>query len=342
MIIIQISLFAILLAVSIYVSITDLCRNTIQNKILLCAVVPGAILDFVYYYFFARNYLKPYFMDLVIVSVISILLYAIHIIAGGDSKLMIMLAIIYPAGWYIEIYTNNYGIIGVVFLAFIYGFVFLIIDSIIITVKYKKEFSYKALYKGFAEFFKQYIVDILYVVAFMQIYCFFIQEFLRLNDVILYFVVFCLVISIRRFKILQQKVLVISISSFDIIMTIITKHIVVSFNLKTYGIIALIVLVRIALSQYNYSEIKTSDVKRGMILSMATTILFQNSRIKGLPLVSTEDLKSRLTIEEAEIVNRWGKSANGQATVYIVRKMPFAIFLTLGFMTYIFLRVVIF
>ena len=68
-------------------------------------------------------------------------------------------------------------------------------------------------------------------------------------------------------------------------------------------------------------------------VSYTHLILMQNSRVRGLPQISTEDLKSRLTDDEIESIKRWAKSRKIEY-VSIVKKIPFAIFLELGFVGY--------
>lgn len=108
-----------------------------------------------------------------------------------------------------------------------------------------------------------------------------------------------------------------------------------------YLIVLAAMLFRLLISEYNYEEINTSDVRKGMILSTSDTMLFVNSKIKGLPMISTEDLRSRLTDEEASSVVKWGKSKSGKKTVKIVRKTPFAIFISLGVIIFVALGVFI-
>ena len=64
---------------------------------------------------------------------------------------------------------------------------------------------------------------------------------------------------------------------------------------------------RILISEYNYEEINTSDVKKGMILSMSDTMLFVNSKSKDFQCYQPKTLRSRLTDEEANSVVKWGK-----------------------------------
>ena len=100
------------------------------------------------------------------------------------------------------------------------------------------------------------------------------------------------------------------------------------------------VVLRLFIDEYNYEIIPTSNVEKGMILSLETSLLFSNSKVKGLPNPSTEDLRSRLT-EEAQSIRRWEKSKYGVSEVKIVRKMPFAIFISLGTLVFIFLGVLL-
>ena len=75
-----------------------------------------------------------------------------------------------------------------------------------------------------------------------------------------------------------------------------------------------------------------------MILSQVSSLLMQNSRIEGLPPVSDESLDSRLTTEEAESIVRWSKTKNGLKQITIVRKIPFAVFITSGALAYLLAR----
>ena len=87
-------------------------------------------------------------------------------------------------------------------------------------------------------------------------------------------------------------------------------------------------------------EIQTSEVKKGMVLSYATVVGFMPSRVKGLPQTTSEDMSSRITEEEAEAVRRWEKSKYGKNSIIIVRKIPFAIFIVCGTISYIVMRIV--
>ncbi|WP_242826906.1 hypothetical protein [Butyrivibrio sp. MC2013] len=93
-------------------------------------------------------------------------------------------------------------------------------------------------------------------------------------------------------------------------------------------------IIKIIISEYNYTTIPTSEVKKGMIISSFSSIVMSNSKIKGLPQISHEDMRSRLTQEEADAIIQWGKTKGSLKTIQIVRKMPFAIFIFLGLLIY--------
>ena len=78
-----------------------------------------------------------------------------------------------------------------------------------------------------------------------------------------------------------------------------------------------------------------------MIISAETSMLFLNSRVKGLPDMSHEIVSDRISESECESIHRWEKSKYGSKTVKIVRKIPFAIFTSLGIVTYIIVGVML-
>ena len=88
----EILLMSIILVLGIVVIVTDFHAGVIKNKVLLVAIVFGVIINLIYITFFAKNFLLVYLLNWFAVSLISVLLYAFHFWAAGDSKLMITLA----------------------------------------------------------------------------------------------------------------------------------------------------------------------------------------------------------------------------------------------------------
>ena len=71
-----------------------------------------------------------------------------------------------------------------------------------------------------------------------------------------------------------------------------------------------------------------------MILTTASSVLMQGSRVRGLPGVSSEDLRNRLTETEIDSIKRWASGRN-VTRISIVKKIPFAFFLVIGFWLYL-------
>jgi hypothetical protein len=91
-----------------------------------------------------------------------------------------------------------------------------------------------------------------------------------------------------------------------------------------------VILIRKKTEKYNYEIIKTDDIKKGMILSFGTVLMFNKSKIKGLPKFTDESTDYRLTEEEVESIKKWKESKNGKEEITIVRHFPFAPFVLLG------------
>ena len=67
---------------------------------------------------------------------------------------------------------------------------------------------------------------------------------------------------------------------------------------------------------------------------MASSMLMQGSRIRELPPISTEDLRSRLTENEINNIKRWAEGRNVTSLV-IVKKIPFAVFIFMDLVGYL-------
>ncbi|MFV0424850.1 MAG: hypothetical protein ACK5K7_04730, partial [Bacilli bacterium] len=139
--------------------------------------------------------------------------------------------------------------------------------------------------------------------------------------------------SLNKLELFGIKILIVFVLIFDIIMTFFTGFIPFSTNLISYFIVLFLMLVQILATEFNHTEIQVSELKKNMILSQQYCILFIKSKTKNLPSMSDETLKSRLSSGEVASIQRWAKSKNIE-TVQVVRKIPFAICITLGVILY--------
>lgn len=112
-------------------------------------------------------------------------------------------------------------------------------------------------------------------------------------------------------------------------------------QLWVIGAVVALIAVRTVSDKYNYQEIAVDELAPGMILSTASTLMLMSSTVKGLPPISSEDLRSRLSQNEVESIIRWSKTSNGKSSLVIVRKIPFAIFIAVGSIAFIVLELVV-
>ena len=143
-----------------------------------------------------------------------------------------------------------------------------------------------------------------------------------------------IVFVISRIKVLGNVWVIIGVAAFDVAMIIISHNFTIVTNWKNYLLVFLFMILKSFMSLYNYKTVSVEEVTSGMVLTRTDTLFMQRSRVKGLPAVSDETLKSRLTKDEADSVKRWGKSKYGKPQVSIVRKIPFAAFLSIGTVLY--------
>lgn len=326
-------LLALLLALGIRTAATDIRKGYIYNRDLLFVLLPGGVLAGIYYAVFVPDIFGDYLLNAGLVFVIQLLLYKMNACAGGDFKLGMVIALLYPA----RLYVSYRGIVITLFFyigyALFYGYAYLVINAVIRMIRKKSSLNRRYAADYLKKFALSYVRAMLYILA-INMAASEIGEYVYLPSWIVW--IFCMVVAwlSRRRKVLQKKALVAAIAAADVIGIIVFRVIPFSVYPETYLFSAVLLVCQILVSSVLYDTIATEDVKQGMILSRASSLMMQGSRVKGLPGISSENLRDRLTAEQAESIHRWAKSKRGQKQVTIMRKIPFAVFLLLGIGTY--------
>jgi preflagellin peptidase FlaK len=337
--ILEIILLLLIILTCLYASITDIKYSVILNRYLIAVATMGVIIDVIYY--LKYSYLLPIFIfNFALAIVSSIILYASHIWAAGDSKLLIVLGLLIPARY--TIYDNGYLFeILIPIYAFAVSFVYLIIDTAYMQIKTKRSLPIDNIKKQFKSYINRLIINCIYIITIVKIENVLLGKFgITSLGVFQVVINIFILILISNIQLLHKKTSIICTVIVSIIISAVTGNWMVSLSrIGYYVVVALFILIRIVVSEYNYAEISIDNLKTGMILSTYTTLLFAESKVKGLPKISKEDLRSRLTAEEVEAIKRWQKSKYGQGKVTIVKKVPFAIFITIGLMIYMVLGV---
>ena len=334
MILVKSFLISVLIVEGIFCSISDIRINKIPNVSIVCGLICALIGNFIYFLVFDDTLIWNFIFNIFSAIIISFKMYALHIWAGGDVKLFVLMAMLVPAEFYKQ--KAPLSIVTIYITVFSVAFIYLIIESVILTLVREKAFD-KLSVKFSAKPILSCMVSImafqvLLRLVFQGYYYDYLPVFLLLNVI--------LVLSFNKIKFLNKNwsiILCSIISGANLIVSIATNQYKV--ELKTIVVAVVVICFRTLAERFNYQEIDAVDVKKGMILSIGTVIGFSNSRVKGLPKFTTEDISSRITQEEADSIKRWANSKNGKDKITVLRKIPFAIFISIGFIFYLILGV---
>ena len=323
---------AILMVLFVNVALSDIHRGIVSNKSILFALAVGIVSVIPYYVFFASDCFVAYVINLVIGIGIGLLLYAMGIWGAGDSKLLSVTVLLFPARLYC---INNSGLAScflLISIVFIIACIYVIVDTLVLGIKQKdlfkltkRKFAWRGYLKGFFFLF-------LMLALFNGILFVILPDTLLIDGTLLAAIHFVVILIGLRLEKKANWYIVLAMGVVYVVMRL-CKAVQFGFsgiNWGVYVVVILLMLFRSFADKYNYKTIPVSELKPGMILSIESSLLFAKSRVKGLPAFSTEDLKSRLSAEEVNSINRWSKTTSGQETIVIVRKIPFALFLGVG------------
>lgn len=330
-------LMVLIILLGIYVSYTDIKDGIIQNKILLLMSIMGIIINIVYFIVLKNEFLAIYFTNLIIVSIIAFCFYIFHLWAAGDSKLLICINILFPARLYDNDKFSFAPSINAIIYIFLAAYIYIVIDSIFQFIKGEKFYIKKFDRHKIKKFLVQYIISFLYLRGIGKILRFVLKDFYYNNQLFFSFVnIFIILIIYNKSVFKKWYFILIAV----IINAVFYQNVFINnISLCNYVVLFIVLSLRCLLSGYNYKEIPTNMVTKGMVLSKSTIMYFIPSKVKGLPKVTYEDMRSRLSQEEVEAIIRWKDSKYGKNTITIVLKIPFAIFIIIGELAYFIVRI---
>ena len=324
----NILLTVLLCSICIY---TDYKNGLIYNIILLIFGIPILITNGLSLYFNPPYSYVEYVFHVILAIFISVVLYCAKIWAGGDLKLYIIIILGMPASIVLKQVINIHYIYIIPMLAFSLGYIYLIIESIIhmILVKssIKKLFSNSV--KNIFNYFKMYVC----ILFFNHIITFIFEGILNLH---LYlwlqvFINFVFVTLINKYELVKNKMIFITVLISDIILGIFNISMFIDSKVYiTFFLIFFLITTRTLIREYNYKEIKYDDLKKGMILSMQSSICLVNEKQLNYSKISDESLGARLSQEEVDDICDFCSKNTVYSKLYIVRKIPFALFLSVA------------
>ena len=319
---------------------SDMSEGIIYNKTLMLFLVSAAVINIVYYGFFARDLLYDFLLNLLVIAVVSLYLFYSHSFAGGDCKMTIVVAILYPARYYLVYGRSNITLVFALGFAIFAGYIYLLASSICSIITKKVKITYEYVKNSLLNFLKSYISAMAYI-AFMNCILVLCDRWgifvnVWVSRTICLLVAWC----VGRFPVFKKKCLVLPAISVVVVVSVIIKRVPISLNPENYAFVFVLLLCQMTIRTTIYEKMRCEQLRKGMILATLSSVMMQTSITKGLPGVSTEDLRSRLTHEEIESIAIWAK-ATGTEELTVVKKIPFAIFVSIGFLSYIVLRSIV-
>ena len=333
MIIIEFLFIVAFILLGIITSVSDVRDGRIYNKTLLGFVLSGIVLCVIYYGYFARDLFGLFMINFGIIALISLILFYTHSFAGGDCKLTLVMAMLYPANEYLVYGKSDVTLYFTLCLAILYGYFYLLFFSIYSLVKGRTRLT-REYVKGYLEnFFKSFLSASGYICLINLLFVILNLYGIYANQWIIRIVCMVFAWMVGKESKLKKWQIVVGIYVIDIVIGLLLGFVPFSFNPENYILVIFLLLCQMTIRTSLYQKVKVCDLKRGMILSSVSSMLMQNSRVRGLPPISSEDLRSRLTEEQVDSIGRWASSRNIIA-VTVVRKIPFAIFIFAGFLSY--------
>ena len=332
--ILNVVLLILLFGLGVLTAINDIREGIIPNRWIAVFAIIGIIIDIIYYGFLARDIAGLFALNILTTVALSLVLFYTHSLAGGDCKLIIVMSILYPAGMYLIYGSVGVTLVMTVCIAIFYGYLYMIIISVwkLISGDNRIEKGYvKNFLKGYL---KSYIVAFV-IVTLVNLVCAVIDDkIVSVNAWIVWMLCIVLAWTSSKAKLLRNKIVIVLIVAVDIMLSVMMGVLPISLNPRTYIFTAILILCQMTIRTNLYETISTFGVRKGMILSTLSSMAMQNSRVKGLPGISNEDLSCRLTEEEADSIKRWGKTDRGLKEISVVKKIPFAVFIALGYASY--------
>jgi preflagellin peptidase FlaK len=231
---------------------------------------------------------------------------------------------------------SNLTLIFAIGIAIIYGYFYLLISAIWSLVRKKNSLTVKYIRNYVVGFVKSFALATIYISVITLCVIFAAEKGISIN--IWGTRIGCMVLAwfVGKYGIFRKWYTIGAALVIDVVLGFALQWIPFSINPENYILVIILLLCQMMIKTNLYEEVKLTELKTGMILSTFSSIMMQGSRVRGLPSVSSEDLRDRLTQEQVESILRWGEGRNIE-TVSVVRKIPFAVFLSLGYISYLIL-----
>jgi preflagellin peptidase FlaK len=331
--VIEVLLFLMAGVLGIVCSYSDCKNGLIYNKVLLPFFCIGLILDGIYYGFFMKDLFFAFAANVLIVFLIALILFQTSSFAGGDCKMAAVLAVLYPGSCYLSIAGVPLSLFLYLAFAILAGYGYLLLNSLWALISRKNTISKSHVIQAVKNFLFSYFLNSLYLSLIYQLFSLSGLTDSYLGLFLARIIAIAIVFIVGKYRFLRQWYCWTPVALVCLVLCIFFRRIPFSTNIENYVLVLALLLAKIIMSTNLYEEIPVSTLKKGNVLSFASSLEFQTSRFKNLPGISSENLSSRLNEDQVESIKRWAASRS-VTSITVVKKIPFAIFLFIGYISY--------
>lgn len=324
--IIYIILFFTLTVGSCY---TDIVYGKIYNKFLFSIGMPLVIINGILTYIGDYKYIYKYLIIVAIVIILSLMMFYLNVWAGGDTKLLIIMALAIP---YRVVNMSFLGIsllFYIPILTFLFAYIFIIGDSIRERIISQKKIVKEDFIKKVSYILVKYI-KIYFVIVLINYLCDLVfGDYLPFAIAwpITLMISFMAVFILPKLKFFKKKwfliIVVVIAGLFQL-----TGQVDV-FKMRLLVVWALVIMssvIKVFANNYDYKFIDYRDLTENMILSTEMSIYFSR-KSKKFDLISDESLKSRLKESQVVLIKEICIK-NKIEQITIVKKVPLAFFMS--------------
>ena len=324
-----------LLAVGLVSAYTDFRGGIIPNRLILAGLAAGVLCHAALLLLGAAPYYPYWLLCMAIADALAFGMFWGKLWAAGDAKLFMTLFFLTPPRLFDSGQLSN-SVIPYIFI-FIPALLWMLGDSVLRFARKEPRKRQPFDLKGWAVSCLKTIVEVTMVHS--VIFALF-PDFVQNNELLFFSLIMVYAYICGNTDIMRRWAVVAIHAAVTAGLWICMGWGLAVPDFRGYLILVLVMVIQRVAGLYNYQLLPTAKAARGMIPAAETVILFQPSRVQHLPEDASEQLTAKMTEEQADAVRRWEKSAYGRPEIWIVRKVPFAFMIALGFIAWMIFRLV--
>ena len=306
-------------------SYTDYRYGVVRNSFIAIGCMVAVVLITIDAFLNDGNYVVLELINAAIAFAISLVLYFLHIWAAGDAKLLLLFALLFPPQLYFP-YGKVIACSMILPIAFSISFLYLLFDSIIRFITRKEGIEPEASYKKLKKVAVRWIACVLTITLINHLLL------LAWPNIIQYpwlriVINVCVTLVCASAKIIRNNWLLMILVALNVAVVFYNPQALTTFMWFNYLLALLFVLLRVFIDHYNYSTIPVSELKTGMVLSAISALHLSNTNNNAITFMTTEDNRSKLDNTEVVAIK---EVLEADDKIEIVRRIPFAVFLSLG------------